>query len=196
MAALTSLSTELEYHFSDQAEFARRLSERALLHLQRSIVASPNVRAEWQRAFAEGEVACEQLGSAALLQHGIWAFKAHATGERTDLIFGEPLTDLAAVERSAEALVLTEWKVVPKPSQRDERVQQARAQAGRYGRGILGGLELAGYRYLVLVSRDLLEMPADEIQDGVVYRHVNIAVDPQPPSSPLKRGTPRAGASL
>jgi hypothetical protein len=109
--------------------------------------------------------------------------QAHATGERTDLVIGEPLTDLADVERSAEALVLTEWKLVPAPNQRDERIRQARMQASRYGRGVLGGLELARYRYLVLVSKHALDMPVDDTQDDVVYRHINIAVDPKPPST-------------
>jgi hypothetical protein len=30
--------------------------------------------------------------------HDVWAFKAHSEGERTDLILGEPISDLSQIE--------------------------------------------------------------------------------------------------
>jgi hypothetical protein len=35
-------------------------------------------------------LACEKLAGVHLLLHGIWAFKVHAAGERTDLVFPQP----------------------------------------------------------------------------------------------------------
>lgn len=44
------------------------------------------------------------------------------------------------------------------------------------------GIELRQYRYLVLVSKDWLRETPDIQEGDTVYRHVNIAVDPQSPS--------------
>jgi hypothetical protein len=182
MTSLAALRAELAYHFGDRMEHARRLSERAFVHLQRSIVVDRMVRDRWARAFEEGETACEKLGSVHLLQHGIWAFKASAVGERTDLVLGERLTDFGDVDRVAEALVLTEWKRAEIESERDRRLEEAWRQASRYSEGILAGIEMAQYRYLVLVSRDWIRMPGDRVDGDVVYRHVNVAVDPRTPA--------------
>lgn len=176
---MTRLLTDFTAH-------ARRLSERAFVHLQRSIVVDESVRQRWQQAFRAGEVACEKLGALHLLQHGIWAFKVYAPGERTDLIFQEPLRE-AEPEKAAEALVLTEWKIVYASSELDAKISEARMQADRYGTGCLGGLELAGYRYLVMVTEKHMKMPADSQEGNVVLRHLNIAVDPDPPSIDARR---------
>jgi hypothetical protein len=117
-----------------------------------------------------------------LLLHGIWAFKAHTTGERTDLVFQEPICDTIAIERSADALVLTEWKVCTNQSLVVSKLAEARSQAERYRVGALGGLELTRYRYLVLVSQTHLGLPSDGEADGVVFRNINIAVQPNRPS--------------
>jgi hypothetical protein len=181
VSALTAFRAEFGYLTADVAALARRLSERAFVHLQRSIVADSGIRTAWQNAFEEGETSCEKLGAAHLLLHGIWAFKVGGAGERTDL-FGEPLRDLTQPEAAADALVLTEWKLVRNPEELQTQLVQARRQASRYVAGILGGIELASYRYLVIVSRDRSSMPADSSEEGIVYRNVNIAVDPLPPS--------------
>jgi hypothetical protein len=68
----------------------------------------------------------------------------------------------------------------------EKRFAEARNQAQRYGHGALAGNELAGYRYAVVVSKQNVTAPADLVQDGVVCRHINVAVDPLPPS----RGRP------
>ena len=180
---LVSFRAGFEYHLSDTAAVAKRLSERAFAHLQRSIVADEELRGKWIKAFDEGkEPACEKLGAAHLLLHGIWAFKVGVEGEKTDLIFNEPIVEAFSVERTAEALVLTEWKRVRSPNQTEEMARKAREQAARYTVGALGGVELAGYRFIVLVSKEHLTLPEDQEQNGVRYRHINIAVDPKSPS--------------
>ncbi len=182
LTALGAFRSEFEYHLSDVAATARSFTERAFIHLQRSIVADSDVRTRWQQAFDGGEVSCEKLGAVHLLLHGIWGFKVSAEGERTDLVLGEPILDIGEVERAAHALVLTEWKLVRDPSELAAKCEQARAQAARYSVGVLGGIEMASYRYLVLVSRPVLQMPQDRIDDRISYRHVNVAVDPGVPS--------------
>jgi len=182
LTALTSFRTQFTYHISDVSAFIKRLSERAFMHLQRSIVSDRTLQKRWEEAFDEGERACEKLGSVHLLLHGIWAFKVNAEGERTDLVFGEPLKDLTEAEKTAEGLVLTEWKRILEKSELNQKINAAHKQASRYASGILGGLELAQYRYLVLVSKDVLAMPPDLLENGITYRHINIAVVPKPPS--------------
>jgi len=65
---------------------------------------------------------------------------------------------------------------------RGPQVAQAKTQAQLYALGVLGGIELRGYRYLVMVSKKRLAMPGDQEIDGVTYRTVNVAVDPDVPS--------------
>jgi hypothetical protein len=60
--------------------------------------------------------------------------------------------------------------------------ESAFVQAERYGQGVLAGIELTGYRYLVLVSTKRVAIPGDRQAGPVRYRHVNIAVDPDTPS--------------
>jgi hypothetical protein len=180
---LVSFRAEFEYHLSDTTAVAKRLSERAFNHLNRSIVADEELRGKWIKAFNKGkEPACEKLGGAHLLLHGIWAFKVGVEGERTDLVFNEPIVEPSSVERTAEALVLTEWKRVLSPNKTEAMARKAREQAARYTVGALGGVELAGYRFIVLVSKEHLKLPDDHLENGVVYRHINIAVQPQSPS--------------
>jgi hypothetical protein len=116
------------------------------------------------------------------LQHGIWAFKVDAAGARTDLVFQEPSEPLPEAARYVDGLVLTEWKKASLEDEADRRFEEARLQARRYAAGALAGIELAGYRYAVVVSRNEVAVPDDLREDGVVYRHVNIQVDPRTPS--------------
>jgi hypothetical protein len=179
---LAWLKAEVDYHLTDSEAVAVRLSERAFVHLQQLIVADPAVQGAWSKAFSRDEPACESMGGAHLLAHGIWAFKAHGPGARTDLVFAEPLGQVAAPERVADAMVLTEWKLVKDPAKHEEIAAAARNQAELYGRGVLGGMELLGYRYIVLVSRKRLAPIADVTHSNTVYRHINIAVEPEVPS--------------
>ncbi len=181
LTQLAALRSELAFCLSDRSEIAHRLSERAFQHIQRTIIADENARRAWMNAFKQGEVACEKLGSVHLLQHGLWAFKVSGNGEATDLVFSEPV-NLRNAESAAEAIVLTEWKIVRDQKDVDGQATQARKQAQRYGKSVLGGLELQAYRYLVLVSPTFVKVPNDSGDNEVLYRHVNIAVDPPPPS--------------
>jgi hypothetical protein len=179
---LASFRAEFEYQLADTDAVAVRLSERAFIHLQRSIVADSEFRRKWIEAFEKGEPACERLGAVHLLLHGIWAFKVNTEGEKTDLVFNDPILQSTPIERTAEALVLTEWKRVLSPNKTATMAGKAREQAARYTVGALGGVELAGCRFIVLVSEETLKLPEDRLENGLVYRHVNIAVDPKPPS--------------
>ena len=181
VTALTAFRSEFDYHVSDVAAFAARQSERAFVHMQRSIVADEDERRKWMAAFESGEIACERLGAIRLLGHGIWAFKVDGSGERTDLVLQEPIVE-EDVERSADALVLTEWKVCRDRGEMRRRLAEAKAQTQLYRAGVLAGLELASYRYLVVVSDQRLMVPPDEVDADISYRHVNIVVEPQTPA--------------
>lgn len=182
LVRLVSFCAEFTFKLSNIQEVAKRITERAFEHLKRSIIADESIKSRWIDAFNRGELYCEKLGAAHLLLHGIWAFKAHAVRERTDLILGEPLMDLSIVESTAEALVLTEWKVVR--NDLNQKAKEAYAQAKLYGEGSLAGFELAGYRYLVLVSEDRLkEIPSPIIESEVTYKYINIPVNPSTPSA-------------
>ncbi len=182
LVQLAAFETEMSFILADIQEVIRARSERAFAHLQRSIVADAVLRQTWQQAFDDGEVACEKLGAVHLLLHGIWAFKVDAAGARTDLVFQEPASDLEAPLRYADGLVLTEWKKVDDGEEARQRFEEARSQAARYAQGPLAGTELVGYRYAVVVSRQQVEVPEDHTEDGVVYKHVNVSVEPRPPS--------------
>ena len=92
LTLLASFRAEFEYLIADTEAVARSLVTRALIHLQRSIVADDAIRQRWSNAFKDGETACEALGACHLLAHGIWAFKTSAEGERTDLASARPVT--------------------------------------------------------------------------------------------------------
>jgi hypothetical protein len=86
------------------------------------------------------------------------------------------------MQRYANGLVLTEWKKASLEDDAGKRFEEARSQARRYAQGALAGSELRGYRYAVVVSRSQVTVPDDVEENGVVYRHINVAVDPRPPS--------------
>ena len=182
LVLLAALETEISFLLSDVQESIRARSERAFSHLQRSIVVDEDIREKWRKAFEDGEVACEKLGAVHLLLHGIWAFKVDAAGARTDLVFQEPAGDIAAAQRCADGLVLTEWKKAAEDGQSGQRFDEARVQAHRYAQGPLAATELAGYRYAVVVSRSRVDIPDDVREGGVIFRHVNVAVAPRAPS--------------
>jgi hypothetical protein len=187
LVLLGGFETEISFLLSDRQEVVRARSERAFAHLQRSIVADAAFHEKWQHTFEDGEVACEKLGGAHLLLHGIYAFKINAEGERTDLVFQDLVGDLADEQRYADGLVLTEWKVAKSDAEAVKRFETARTQAGRYAKGALGGSELAGYRYLIVVSNEPVQIPTDITEGTVVYRHINIPVQPRTPSGKKAR---------
>ncbi len=177
---LVAFEAEFSYLLQDRQVTIRRLSERAFLHLQRSIAADPEIRAKWQAAFKR-ETDLEKLGSAHLLLHGIWAFKADA-GARADLIFGERIETYAEELGTASGLVLTEGKKATKASEVDSKFDEAKRQTQSYSQGPLAGIELTTYRYLVVVTDKQARNSRDEVVDGITYRHINIAVNPDMPS--------------
>lgn len=182
LTRLAWLKSEVEFHLRDFQVAARLLSERAFVHLQSLLVADQSCREQWRYAYNHHETACERLGAAHLLLHGIWAFKVSAEGARTDLVFGEPIREVMQIERAVEALVLTEWKLVREPASVDAVADKARRQANLYAQGVLAGLELSTHRFIVLVTEDRISLPEDVISDGVVYRHIGVAINPNVPS--------------
>jgi hypothetical protein len=187
LPVLASFRSEFEYLLADTEIVARSLSVRAFTHLQRSIIADQSVRERWQEAFEKGETACEGLGACHLLAHGVWGFKTSATGERTDLVLGTPLAIDDDVRRAANALILTEWKLVREKRDLSAKIKEAYLQAKRYSEGILAGFELASRRYLVLVSRDHLRIPVERREAEAVYEYRNLAVSPLTPSARSRR---------
>lgn len=188
--ALTSLAafqSEFNYIIADTQYVARRIIERAFIHLQRCIVVDDDVRNKWIMAFNAHETKCEKLGALHLLHHGVWAFKADASGARTDLILSEPLPPATVIEGSADTLVLTEWKLIKSQSMLPSKIQEAHKQAEIYESDALGGIEIRNYRYLIMVSESRLEMPDDNIENGKTFRHINIAVNPGTPSTESKK---------
>ncbi len=188
--ALTSLAafkSEFSYIIADTQAVALRITERAFAHLQRSIIADDEIRKKWLSAFSDGETKCEKLGSVHLLSHGVWAFKAHAEKGRTDLILNEPLSDTSMIEKTSTALVLTEWKVIRKSNELDAKIREAYEQTKIYTAGVLSGIELVNYRYLVMVSEKSMKMPGDLIEGNVTFRHINLPVDPDTPSNEAKK---------
>jgi hypothetical protein len=165
----------------------RAISERAFQHLQRLIVVDEQYREKWKAALEQNEVACEKLGAVHLLWHGIWAFKVNADGGRTDLVFQEPLGDLIREQQSVGGFVLTEWKIANSEEQAAAESQEARDQTKIYSTGVLSGMELTAYRYIIIVSRNAVAVPAPLTEQGVEYRHINVAVEPLSPSRQAQR---------
>jgi hypothetical protein len=188
MLALSVFRTEFDRLIRDAPTRAKSLIIRAFSHLQRLIVANKSERQIWESAFKEGEPSCEKLGATHLLMHGIWAFKASAAGERTDLVLGNRFYITPEIEASAEALVLTEWKRAPSKNLVTGKIDEALVQMRRYSESILAGFELANDRYIILVSKDFLEGLSNILEGNVTYHCVNIAVSPSVPSNLARKG--------
>jgi hypothetical protein len=175
LVGLVGIETEITFILAGGQERIRARSELALQHLQRCLVVDEELATKWQTAYTKGEPACERLGAIHLLWHGIFAFKASAGGGYTDLVYNEPVE---TPPHGVEGLVLTEWKVADDKRTAESKIREAREQADLYKGGVLAGVELRGYRYLIVVSQERLRLPEDDSLEGVVYRHVNIAVRP------------------
>lgn len=182
LVLLAVFETEMSFVLADVQESIRARCERALLHLQRCLVVDETFQGKWRTAFDADEVECERHGAVHLLLHGIWAFKVNAAGERTDLVFQDSGNSLSRAHEYADGLVLTEWKKATSKDEAERRFGEARAQAERYAQGALAGVELTSVRYLIVVSREQVTTPDDFIDGGIIYRHINIAVEPRVPS--------------
>jgi hypothetical protein len=177
---LAALAGEITYILRDTQDAIRSRAERAFEHLQRVILVDEDVRQKWKTAYGINEPHCEKLGAIHLLSHAIWAFKVHAERGRTDLVYQDRLTDTALVERVSEGLVLTEWKrYTPGGKSADTLAREARDQAENYAAGVLAGIELCQYRYIILVSERSIPVPDDLVIGMKTYRHINLQVDPQ-----------------
>ncbi|MCK1283624.1 hypothetical protein IVB41_06690 [Bradyrhizobium sp. 44] len=189
LVGLSAFEAEITFLLAGRQEHIKARTERALLHLQRVLVVDPDMSAKWKKAFIEGEVACERLGSIHLLSHGIYAFKVDAIGARTDLVYNEPPPD-ALLAQAVEGIVLTEWKVAKNTERAMVAARSARVQADRYSQGALAGLELTSHRYIIVVTQKGLpqdSLGADErAGGGVIYRYVNIVTEPDVPSKAAK----------
>ena len=183
---LAGVESELTYALSSDQERIRSRLERAFAHLQRLLVVDAGIAANWRTAFQKGERACEQLGGVQLLHHGIWAYKIDAAGERTDLVFQEPAREVETVEKFADGMVLTEWKVAS-AANAAAKFAEARAQAKRYASGALSGTDLTNYRYAVVVTEKQVGPPPNIEEGQIIFRHLNIAIDPNTPSIDSKR---------
>jgi hypothetical protein len=192
VTGLRYVRASVNYYISDFDEVMSRRTERALTHLQQTIVVSEEVQRMWVAAFKKDEPKCEMLGAVHLLSHGIYAFKVDGGGAKTDLVCSDPIRTETIAGRDADALVLTEWKVA-KPVKGKESLEieakahDARNQMAIYAAGVLGGIELVSYRYVVIVSETRQAMPPVYQQNGVTYVHRNIAVNPGPPSKEARR---------
>jgi hypothetical protein len=182
LVLVAALEGEISYILRDSQETIRSRTERAFAHLNRSIMVDEDFRRRWVTAHATNEGACEKLGAIHLLLHGIWAFKAGKVGGETDLIYEEPLTEIAGIERISDGLVLTEWKLHRGNGDADNLFTDARNQAELYKSGTLGGTELTRYRYAVVVSKKEINVPGDYVVAECTYRHINIPVTPRTPS--------------
>ena len=181
---LAAMKSELDYLLTDQEVATIAVVERAFEHLQRTIVADEEQCLKWKKGFESKEPWCERMGATHLLWHGIWAFKADSRGERTDLILGTHIGGTLAerIRASGSRLVLTEWKLVRNERFLDGTIEKAKSQLQLYSQGSLAGIELRSARYAVIVSGRRLDMPPDETISGVLFRWINIATDPEPPS--------------
>ena len=187
LVPLALLRSQFDYAIRDTEVVGRNLVELAFEHLRRSIVVNPSIAELWATALAH-ETHCEQLGAVHLLAHGIWAFKVNATGGATDLVFAEPLArELDRVQRTANTIVLTEWKVVRESDNLAAKAAEARLQTKAYASGVLGTLELKRTRYIVLVVAKEAEEPPDVIEESLRYRHVVLSVHPTAPSQRARR---------
>jgi hypothetical protein len=156
IVVLTDFEAELSYLLSDRQQLIRSRAELALAHVQQLLVADEDARAKWSKAFhakgeknKKGETECEKLGGLHFLWHGILGFKINAAGGKTDLVLNDVISD--SVAGAALGLVLTEWKVADKRNA-ETRLEEARRQTKCYKAGILSATELAGYRYLIVVT--------------------------------------------
>jgi len=192
-SSLAFLKCQIDYLLADLSAVTRRRSDRAFLHLQRSILADSDINDKWQRAFdTRYEPNCEKLGAAHLLLHGIYAFKITSEHERTDLFFNDRPLDELNLSAIVDAFVLTEWKCIYERDDYRSKAAQARTQSDLYTAGVAAGMELTDRRYIILVSQeDIPELSRlDSIDNRVEYKHLNIVINPGSPSERAKRAKP------
>ena len=187
LTGLSAFRSQLEFCLASLEDQIRATTDRAILHLQRCIVADIRYREQWKNVFQEGEPSCEKLGAVHLLWHGIWAFKADASGGRTDLVMGNRIDNPSKVEETALGMVLTEWKRATSERQVQKKYEEGIAQASNYSAGVFGGVELTSTRYIVVVTSDIVREHPEVTEGNVMYKFLNIAVDQSVPSKTARK---------
>lgn len=185
---LQAIESALSYSLSGSEQRVYSLAERALQHLQRSLLVDDSLRARWLTTFEKREPDLESLGAVHLLSHGIFAFKIDAQGARTDLVI--PDNDPADASRYATGIVLTEWKKAKTADEANRKVAEAHRQAQLYVSGPLASIELRNTRYAIIVTKSRMQLPPDEEKQGITYRNVNISLEYITPSQ-ISRQAPR-----
>lgn len=187
LTALSAFRSQLEFCLSNLEDQIRVTTDRAMFHLQRCIVADIRYREQWKLAYQEGEPSCEKLGAVHLLWHGIWAFKANASGGRTDLVMGNRIDNPSKVEETALGMALTEWKRATSEGDVQKKYDEGIIQASHYSAGVLGGVELTSVRYIVVVTTDIVRECDEVVKGNITYKFFNIAVDPSAPSETARK---------
>lgn len=183
VVALASLSSEVAgCLLSDQSSILLA-SELAFLHLNRTLHVDTTEQAKWAAAFKMGETEVEKFGALHLLRHGIYAFKAHASGARTDLMFQEKCQQSHFEKLPVSGLVLTEWKLFKGNGNARSAFQQAERQAKEYQATALAGVELRSTRFCIVVSKEQVQTPDDKYDGSVRYKFINIAINRLSPSA-------------
>ncbi|GAG01106.1 unnamed protein product, partial [marine sediment metagenome] len=77
--------------------------------------------------------------------------------------------------------------VVRQTNEIDTKIREAYEQTKLYTAGVLSGIELANYRYLVMISKKSMKIPGDLIEGTIIYRYINVPVDPDTPSKEAKK---------
>ena len=175
---IAAMEGKISYLFHNSEDVIRSRTERAFEHLNRTIVVDSDYRTKWKAAYDHHETTCEALGGVHLLSHGIWAFKAKGPKAETDLVYQEALSDIGRIKRGSDGLVLTEWKRLKEGDDPANQFESARKQAEEYATGILRDIILRKYRYAVLVSQKAVAVPDDKEIGNVIYRHINVVVQP------------------
>jgi hypothetical protein len=187
VAAVLMIRAHFEYLIHDTEVEGRNATDLAFEHLRRLIVVNEKTREEWTAAFEQREERSESLGAVHLLSHGIWAFKITGSGAATDLVYQEPLVQSPILQRTARALVLTEWKKAKDDSTARAQSESAIAQAQLYASGVLGDMELKRTRYIILISPCHLGTLPDVEKDGITYRHIMVPLGQKQPSVEARR---------
>ena len=100
-------------------------------------------------------------------------------------VYHEPISDFRSVQRAADGLVLTEYKLAD-GGNAASAFMWARPQAKLYSQGALAGFEVTRYRYVIVLSERRAQVPENQTIRAVNYQYINIAVDPQTPSREAK----------
>ena len=183
---LQAIESAVSYSLAGSEQRVYSITERAIQHLQRSLIVGGALRSRWLRAFGRREPDLEALGALHLLNHGIFAFKINASGARTDLVI--PDSDPADAARYATGIVLTEWKKAETEEDANKKFAEAHRQASLYASGPLASIELRNVRYAIVVTKAKINIPPDEERQGIIYRNINISLKYQIPSKMSRKG--------